>query len=56
MASNDVHSDSWTCAGASRGREIEAEAVVSQLDAIIQKAESIVLACSASERVMSHLL
>lgn len=56
MASNDVHSDSWTCAGASRRREIEAEAVVSQRDAIVQKAELIVLVCSTRERVMSHLL
>ncbi len=55
MASNDVHSDSWACAGASRGREIEAEAVVSQRDVIVQKAESIVLVYSTRERVMSYL-
>jgi len=32
------------------------KAVMPQLDAIIQKTDSIVLVCFASERVMSHLL
>ena len=32
------------------------KAVMSQLDAIVQKAESIVPVCSASDRVVLHLL
>lgn len=32
------------------------KAVMPQLDAIVQKADSIVLVCFASERVVSHLL
>ncbi len=55
MTSNDFHSDSWVCAGTSRRREIESEAVVSQPDAIIQNTDTIVLACSAREHVGSHL-
>jgi hypothetical protein len=55
MTSNDFHSDSWVCAGTSRRREIESEAVGSQPDAIIQNTDTIVLACSAREHVGSHL-
>ena len=55
MTSNDVHSDSQTGVGTSRRREIEAEAVVSRLDAIVQKAGSIVLVGSTEGHLGSHL-